>query len=235
MATIKEINYSDSTYGILTLPKEIDLKNIAGKKIIIKDSLGETEAKVHNTINRIDGLTNWHRTRMLSIGAKISIKYDESDKENDSHIIYIDFLSGNTDIECEMISIANTNYLNFPYEKQLEDFLQTNIESIESGLRISKRQYQIGTGRIDFLCIDKDNNYVIVELKNKKTSDEVVGQISRYIGWVKKELVKNENAIVRGIIITPENDNNLEYAVSILPNVKLKYFKIKIEFSDTNL
>ena len=78
-------------------------------------------------------------------------------------------------------------------------------------------------GIIDLLCLDKENNYVIIELKKDKTSDKVVGQIQRYMTWVEENLADKES--VRGIIVAQGHDRKLEYAIkgSKYP-VKVKIF-----------
>ena len=53
--------------------------------------------------------------------------------------------------------------------ERLEDFLEKNLEYLERGLkmyydenRIPGRQYSSDVGTIDFLCIDKDEKFVIL-------------------------------------------------------------------------
>lgn len=50
------------------------------------------------------------------------------------------------------------------------------------------------------------------KIKKGKKNDEVIGQVLRYIGWVRKNLVKN-NEEVQGIIIVRDRDSKLEYAL----------------------
>jgi hypothetical protein len=64
-------------------------------------------------------------------------------------------------------------------------------------------------------------------LKKGQTSDDTVGQIARYMGWVKKRLANGRD--VRGIIIAGLNDRRLQYALESLPNVEL--FLYKVSFS----
>jgi RecB family endonuclease NucS len=120
-------------------------------------------------------------------------------------------------------------------ERLLEDFLEKNLEHIETGLKLYKdekgilgRQYSTGIGIIDLLCIDKDKKFVVLEIKKEKGSDITVGQITRYMGWVKENLANNKE--VRGIIIVHEVDEKLEYSASMLSNVEIKYYKIILKF-----
>lgn len=223
--TIKKINPSDKVYGILNFPKAFDLSFISGKPILVKDSMGSIEGKVHKTINRIDGLTKWHKSRMTSTEDEISIMFVDNEIENGMNVIHIEFLNERGNSECQ----TKENNFSFALESQLEEFIIRNIEKLEDGLIVEKQQYKIGANKMDLLCIDKNRNYVIVEIKNRLRSDEVVGQILRYMGCL-KEYKKIDK--VRGIIIAPETDRNLDYAVSNLSDVSVKYFKLNIEFED---
>lgn len=109
-------------------------------------------------------------------------------------------------------------------EQLLEVFLEKNLDHLERGLKlyqddngISERQYSTDIGIIDLLCIDKDNNFVILEIKKGKGSDKVIGQITRYMGWIKENLANNK--VVRDIVIVYEIDKKLDCSASVLRNV----------------
>ena len=210
--------------GLLAIPKQIDLRSINNKNIWIKDAMGREKGNIHKSVNRIDALTQWHKTRMTKIGDEITIKYDKNEIEDGLNVINIEF---RTPIETNQEN--DDNRVLFAVESLLEEYLVENIGKLEQGLSIQEQQYSIGANRMDLLCIDRDRNYVVVEIKNRKTSDQVVGQVLRYIGCVKE--LKNVKT-VRGIIVTPEYDKNLEYAISNVPDVTVKYFKLAIEFTD---
>jgi hypothetical protein len=112
----------------------------------------------------------------------------------------------------------------FYMEKQLEDFLILNWDNtdlgkkyaliIEDGELISQ-QYRTDIGPIDILAKDrKDGSYVVIELKRNQTSDDTVGQLMRYMGWVKRHL-KDPN--VKGVIIAGKYDKKLDYALEYAP------------------
>ena len=76
-----------------------------------------------------------------------------------------------------------------------------------------------------------NGDFVVVETKKGNESDKVVGQIQRYMGWVKRNLAKKgEN--VRGIIIVNEFDEWLDYAVSVNENIRLLYYEVKFAVRD---
>ena len=78
-----------------------------------------------------------------------------------------------------------------------------------------------GYGRIDLLVKDVDNgDIIVIELKKGKSDDEVIKQISRYMGWVKKNIAKNKEN-VRGIICVYKADDKLINSVAINPMMEL--------------
>ena len=51
------------------------------------------------------------------------------------------------------------------------------------------------------------------------------------MGWVKEKIAGGNDP--RGILITHEFDEKLDYAVKVVDKVRLKYYAIKFELSDT--
>lgn len=125
------------------------------------------------------------------------------------------------------------------FEKHLEDFMESNLGLIEPGLKLyvdddnnRGRQYPTDVGTIDLLCVKQNGDLIIIELKKGRGSDAVVGQISRYIGWVKENLADGKN--VWGIIITHEYDDRLKYAVLANDKLRILYYKINMSFVSEN-
>lgn len=87
-------------------------------------------------------------------------------------------------------------------EETVEDILAHNMELIESGMTLVKRQLETEVGRIDLFARDREGVFTIIELKKGKSEDDVFGQISRYLGWCKKTKARTEN--VRAIIIAKQ-------------------------------
>lgn len=123
----------------------------------------------------------------------------------------------------------------FALEEQLEDFLVENWKSTELGKRYAifeedgervGQQYQSDTGTIDILAISKDKKeLLVVELKKGRVSDVVVGQVQRYMGYVKEELAE-EGQTVRGVIIAHEDDLKIRRALSVTQNIDFYTYKI---------
>ena len=72
-------------------------------------------------------------------------------------------------------------------EKRLEDWLESDISVLDQNLLVIGRQVPTSHGGyIDLLCIDSDGALVAVELKQRRTSREVVAQVLDYASWVKE-------------------------------------------------
>jgi restriction system protein len=125
----------------------------------------------------------------------------------------------------------------FALEKHLEDFLVQNWRQTELGKdydiyevdgEIVGQQYPSDTGPIDILALSKDKKeLLVVELKKGRVSDNVVGQIQRYMGYVLEELAEEEQT-VRGIIIGFDDDLRIKRALSVTRNID--FFRYQVSF-----
>ena len=102
-------------------------------------------------------------------------------------------------------------YCRIQAEAQLEDWLEYHLDRLEPGLIFLDRQYEtIDAGRLDLLAKDAQGDYVVVELKRDMANDKALGQLLRYMGWVRMNLaVGNE---VRGYVVGDEIDEGMVYA-----------------------
>ena len=90
------------------------------------------------------------------------------------------------------------------------------------------QQYPSDTGPIDILAISKDKKeLLVVELKKGRASDNVVGQIQRYMGYVLEELAE-ENQTVRGVIIALEDDTRIKRALAVATNIE--FYRYQVSF-----
>lgn len=126
----------------------------------------------------------------------------------------------------------------FALEEHLEDFLVKNWQSTELGRHYDiyeedgemvGKQYSSDTGPIDILAIRKDKKeLLVIELKRGRVSDMVVGQIQRYMGYVKEELAE-DNQSVRGVIIAFEDDIKIRRALSVVENIDFYTYKVNFK------
>ena len=137
--------------------------------------------------------------------------------------------------------IAVTDRTEFVLEKYLEEFIVSNFEAIfKRQLELytdsegnEGQQYTTEIGPIDILAYEpKTKTFVVLELKKGRPSDQVVGQVLRYMGWVKQNLCTKGQS-VRGIVICRDRDPKLLYALAMVNNVEVKYFRVSFELRDT--
>ncbi|RJR15019.1 DUF91 domain-containing protein [Candidatus Microgenomates bacterium] len=126
----------------------------------------------------------------------------------------------------------------FGMEKHLEDFLIANWKRTvfgntydlmyDEGKELISKQYRTDVGFIDILAQAKDDSeYLVIELKKGRTSDYVVGQTRRYIGWVTRHLAKGKK--VRGVIIVLEAEDGLKY--SLINQTDITLYTYKVDFT----
>jgi len=119
-------------------------------------------------------------------------------------------------------------------ERDLENFLLANLDSLEKDFRTYKgetgRQFQVRSGRVDILAQDKDKKFVVIELKAGTASESVLTQILAYMASVTEELSKGKT--VRGIIVAYGFAEKLVTAATLLPTIKLMKYKVNFEFEE---
>jgi restriction system protein len=125
----------------------------------------------------------------------------------------------------------------FAMEKHLEAFLVANWNQTllardfdiyeEDGEPVGQ-QYATDAGPIDILAISKDKKrLLVVELKRGRASDVVVGQVLRYIGFVKEQVAEADQT-VEGAIIALEDDQKLKWAIAAVPLIS--FYRYQINF-----
>ena len=120
----------------------------------------------------------------------------------------------------------------FAFERDLQNYLVQNLGLLEPGLKLYEDEdgeftgveFPAGQRRIDILAVGADGAYVVIETKVSRAYDRVVGQILRYMGWVKEHLAGE--ATVRGIIVASEISEDLILATSSVENIRLVEYEI---------
>lgn len=126
-------------------------------------------------------------------------------------------------------------------EKQLEDFIINNWENTELGEKyeliiedgeLLSQQYRTDIGFIDILARDKKTgSHIVIELKKNQTSDDTVGQITRYMGWI---MDKMNDKNVKGIIVAAQYDKKLEYALKMMPFIDVFLYVVDFKLIPFN-
>lgn len=124
-------------------------------------------------------------------------------------------------------SEENTS-LSYDYEKDMQkNFFEkwNNIGFSEDYYIVDEShegKYKAGEiGEIDLLAHHRTKNeWLILEFKRGMSSDKVVGQTLRYMGWVYKNLANSADKI-NGAIICSDFDENVELSLNMLSDIKM--------------
>jgi hypothetical protein len=125
----------------------------------------------------------------------------------------------------------------FGLERHLHEFLRDNWDLTDLGKqwRIYEEdgdpeagyEYQCDVGRMDLLAQHRtEHRWLVIELKRKQSSDQTVGQVLRYMGWVMEHLAKPADR-VEGLIVAHESDVSVSYALKVVPSVALNLYEVE--------
>ena len=128
----------------------------------------------------------------------------------------------------------------FALEAQLRDFIVANLPRLPpvAGARLvlfrdeqgrDGIEYPTDVGPIDILAIDEHGNFFVFELKLERGPDRALGQLARYMGWVKVHLASDK--AVSGVIVARAIDQRLRYAVNVFPNVTLLEYEVSFRLN----
>lgn len=144
--------------------------------------------------------------------------------------------SGDEDSDHESAEGMTSSGQAFELEYQLRDFLASNLGTLNINdvrlklyVDLSGRdgiEYPTAVGPIDILAVDAAGNFTVFELKRARTADRAVGQLARYMGWLKHTIGRGKG--VSGVIVARDIDERLRYAASVIPGVAL--FEYRVEF-----
>jgi RecB family endonuclease NucS len=71
----------------------------------------------------------------------------------------------------------------------------------------------------------------VLELKRDQTSDATIGQVLRYMGWVKNHLATPGEEVL-GMVIARDSDDAMRYALTAMQNVELRLYEVRFELRD---
>jgi hypothetical protein len=120
--------------------------------------------------------------------------------------------------------------ITFGLERDLQIALRRNIDQLEPGLKIidDGTERTVEAGRIDITAEDGNNKLVVIELKAVVAAPESVAQILAYMASVEKE----DQRLVRGILVAPDFHPRVVLAAKAVPNLQLKKYSFTFSFRD---
>lgn len=116
----------------------------------------------------------------------------------------------------------------------VENYLEKNVNIIEKGLQLIKRQYKVYfrskqyLGIVDLLCQGKDGAYVIIELKSKPLGARDIGQVIGYYAAMKDKSEIHNKPNPRIYCIGPAVGLQYKVALFVLNNGKTINLNTKI-------
>lgn len=127
--------------------------------------------------------------------------------------------------------------LGFRLERHLQDFIADNWGKIplsqewtiyaEQGDDDAGVEYPCDVGSIDILARHKNGkDWLVIELKRNQTNDDTVGQVLRYMGWLKAEKAEPDEK-VQGLIIAREPNQKLLYALRATKDLDLQLYEVE--------
>jgi len=183
----------------------------------------------------------------LSTNVPTRLQYSARSDGSDDHFFKIDSstfrlyeagqdptpISERTPVEDEPKEQTSESTGEFAYEHDLRDFLARNLQLIEPGLTlyidegITGVEFPVGGRFIDLLTLDSSGNFAVIELKVSKGYDRVVGQLLRYMNWIKINQA-DEGQNVRGIIIAKHISEDLRLACAGLTDIALFEYELAV-------
>ncbi|MCB0020320.1 MAG: DUF91 domain-containing protein, partial [Anaerolineales bacterium] len=130
----------------------------------------------------------------------------------------------------------------FGLERHLQDFLWLNWDELDLGKEWRRYQepgnetagyeFACSVGRIDILAQHRANgDWLVVELKRAQSSDDTLGQLLRYMGWIRQHLATSTET-VHGLIIAHMVTDQLRYATQMVNNVSCQEYQVQFTLRD---
>jgi hypothetical protein len=93
-------------------------------------------------------------------------------------------------------------------------------------------EYPTAIGPIDILGVDANGDFYVFELKRARAPDRAVGQLARYMGWVKHTIGRGNR--VYGVVVARSIDERLRYAATVIPDVMLMEYQVRFKLTTAN-
>jgi len=205
------------------------------KKMTVMDGEGRCFRATRSKSSAIEGLRRFYTESHISPGTTVLVRFDSQEQPSDGECVVHIEVPGERRQEIDTGAEDTRSQREFVarIENELEDVVASDVGKIETGLTLYKdvsgrvgRQYPTDVGEIDLLCTRPNGDFVVVELKLDRASDSAVGQVSRYMGWVKQHLARTSN--VHGVIVARQFDKKLKYAVAANPSISVAYYRLEL-------
>ena len=136
----------------------------------------------------------------------------------------------NIEVEEHEDTYEEAQEITFGLEKDLQQALRRNIQSIELGLEITDggKERHTEAGFIDITAKDAQGRKVVIELKAPVAKPEVIAQTLAYMQALQSE----DNVEVRGIIIASDFVDRVKLAARQIPNLKLVKYAFQFSFNE---
>jgi len=127
----------------------------------------------------------------------------------------------------------------FAYERDLKNFLATNLQLIRPSLALYKDgeitgvEFPVGGRYVDILAVDNHQDLIVIELKVSKGYDRAMGQLLRYMAWIERNLAEAPQK-VRGMIVARSISEDLRLATSRVNDVELFEYELSISLKPIN-
>ena len=117
-------------------------------------------------------------------------------------------------------------------------------QALEEGLSVYRDEdgdavgsaFASPVGRIDLLATDVDGDLVVVSIMEKGQGDELVAEMLKRLGWVRKHLAEADGLRVRGIVLCDEPPEDLSYtAAAVADTVTFKTYRVALTFDDVEI
>lgn len=138
-------------------------------------------------------------------------------------------------IEEDVEDIETDYSTNFAYERDLQTAVCSQVSDLFPGYKIFGNsslgvEYAISSKRIDILLEHiESGNLLAIELKSGRADFRVFGQISTYLGLLKRQFPEKT---VTGVIVAGEIDDSLAVACETNPSISTKIYRMIVELED---
>jgi Holliday junction resolvase-like predicted endonuclease len=117
----------------------------------------------------------------------------------------------------------------FHLERDMQAAVRRQIESLEIGLKIIDNNFErrVSTGEIDIIAKDKNDNFVVIELK---AGDCPKGALEQLLGYANDIRIEEEVNRVRLFLIAKSFSDRIVGAATFIPDLRLVTYDYTLTF-----